>query len=191
MHTTPETPIDPPVTIEILQRVKPGCEAAFESVLADLIAAATGFEGHLGVNVFRPGDRSNLEYRIVFKFSHISQLKQWETSPIRQKLLERAKRLTVSDSQISILTGLETWFTLPQQPGLPPPPRYKMVVISGLAIYVIISLLNVLILPLIGSLPAFLRTFVVTLLTVATMTYIVMPRLTKLFAGWLYLKPRT
>lgn len=67
---------DPPVTVDILQRVKPGCETAFEQVLTDLIAAARSFEGHLGVNVFRSGSNPNPEYRIVFKFDQVSHLKQ-------------------------------------------------------------------------------------------------------------------
>jgi uncharacterized protein len=185
------SPSDPPATVDILQRVKPGCEAAFEMVLADLIEAATAFDGHLGVNVFRPTHHDHPEYRIVFKFDRISHLKQWETSAIRQKLLERASRLTVDAGQTSILTGLETWFTLPQKPGLPPPPRYKMMVISGITIYVLINLINGLVVPLIIPLPALLRTFVVTLLMVAIMTYVAMPRMTKLFAGWLYPKSRS
>jgi uncharacterized protein len=181
---------DPPATVDILQRVKPGCETAFEVVLADLCEAAKSFEGHLGVNIFRPIDRANPEYRIVFKFDRISHLKQWETSAIRQKLLKRANRLTVGSSQVSIFTGLETWFTLPQQPGVPPPPRYKMMVISGITIYVLINLINVLIVPMINPFPPFLRTLIVTLLMVAIMTYVAMPRMTKLFAGWLYPKSK-
>jgi hypothetical protein len=180
------SPTDPPATVDILQRVKPGCEAAFETVLAELIAAAQGFEGHLGVNVFRPIDCSNPEYRIVFKFDRVSHLKAWETSVIRQKLLERAQRLTLGMAQMSVLTGLETWFTLPQRPGLVPPLRYKMVIISTVTIYVLISIINALILPLLSPLPVMLRTLVVTLLTTIIMTYMAMPRLTKLLANWLY-----
>ena len=182
---------DPPATVDVLQRVKPGCEAAFEAVLVDLFEAAKGFEGHLGVSVFRPIDRANPEYRIVFKFDRISHLKQWEISPIRQRLLEQANRLTVGAGQVSILTGLETWFTLPKNLGLPPPPRYKMMVISGITIYVLINLINVLIVPLIAPLPGLLKTLVVTLLMVSIMTYIAMPRMTKLFANWLYPKSKS
>jgi hypothetical protein len=58
-----------------------------------------------------------------------------------------------------------------------------MMVISGITIYVLISLINLLIVPLINPLPPFLRTFIVRLLMVAIMTYIAMPRMTKLFAG--------
>jgi uncharacterized protein len=186
MNPIDHPPSDPPATVDILQRVKPGCEAEFEVVLADLIAAAQGFAGHLGVNIFRPMDQANPEYRIVFKFDRVSHLHQWETAPIRQKLLERAKRLTVDNGTVSILTGLETWFTLPQKPSLPPPPRYKMMVISGITIYLLINLINLLIMPLLAPLPGLLKTLVVTLLMVSIMTYIAMPRMTKLFSGWLY-----
>lgn len=180
---------DPPITIDVLQRVKPGCEAVFETVLAELIAAAKSFEGHLGVNIFRPTDQINPEYRIVFKFDRLSHLKHWESSPIRQRLLEQASRLTIGAGQQSILTGLETWFTLPSQPGVAPS-RYKMVVITGITIYLLINLMNLLVVPLITPLPPLLRTFVVTLLMVSLMTYVIMPRLTKLLAGWLYPKPK-
>ncbi|MGL6337903.1 MAG: antibiotic biosynthesis monooxygenase [Waterburya sp.] len=81
---------DPPVTINVIKQVKPGNESELENVLRDLIAAAEGFDGHLGATVFR----SDSEYRIVFKFNHLTNLQKWEASPIRRKLLERAKRLT-------------------------------------------------------------------------------------------------
>lgn len=176
---------DPPVTVDVLQRVKPGFEGAFEQVVKNLIAAASSFEGHLGANVFRMG---NSEYRIVFKFDRISHLKQWESSAIRQRLLQQASQLTLDRGQISILTGLETWFTLPAQPGLPAPPRYKMVVLSGIAIFILLNLATAFLVPLLLPLPPLLRTLVVVLLMVSLMTYVVMPRLTKLFAKWLYPK---
>jgi antibiotic biosynthesis monooxygenase (ABM) superfamily enzyme len=51
-------------------------------VLTGLISAAEGFDGHLGANVFRTGS----EYRVVFKFQHLSNLEAWEKSAIRGKL---------------------------------------------------------------------------------------------------------
>lgn len=190
MNSTPSinNADDPPVTVDVLQRVKPGCEAAFEKVLTDLIVAARSFEGHLGVNVFRSGDRPHPEYRVVFKFNHISNLQQWESSAIRQQLLKRVSHLTIDSGQTSVITGLETWFTLPTQPGLPPPPRYKMLVITWATIFVLINLMNRLVVPLLHFLPSLLATLIVTGLMVSLMTYIVMPRVTKFFAGWLYPK---
>ncbi|NJL39470.1 MAG: hypothetical protein HC899_24040, partial [Leptolyngbyaceae cyanobacterium SM1_4_3] len=130
----------------------------------------------------------NPEYRIVFKFDHMSHLKQWEASPIRQQLLRRASQLTLDTGQTSVLTGLETWFTLPTQPGLPPPPRYKMVILSGIAIFILLNLAMMFVVPLLQPLSPLLRTLVVVVLIVSLMTYVVMPRLTRLFVRWLYPK---
>ena len=176
---------DSPVTIDVIQKIKPGCEAEFEQVLTDLTDAAKTFEGHLGANIFRPSDRDNPEYRIVFKFDHLSHLRQWEASTTRRKLLERAKRLTVGDSKWQTLTGLETWFTLSTQQAIVPPPRYKMLIVTCIAAFPTINILNVLLQPF-KSLPPLLRTFIAMVALLSLMTYVIMPRMTKLFAGWLY-----
>jgi hypothetical protein len=176
-----------PVTVDVIRQVKPGFQKEFERVLTELIVAAEQFEGHLGVNVFRPSDPANLEYRIVFKFDHLSNLRRWEESPTRQRLLEEANRLTIDAGQYRILTGLETWFTLSTQRAIVPPPRYKMLLVTCLAAFPTANLINFLMQPL-SFLPQLLQTLIgmVTLLTL--MTYVVMPRMTRLFTGWLYPK---
>jgi uncharacterized protein len=180
----------PPVTVDVLQQVKPGCEDEFEQVLSDLLIAAEAFDGHLGANIFRPTDRNNPEYRIVFKFDHLSNLSRWENYPIRHRLLERTKRLTI-DSKYQRLTGLETWFTLPMQGAIVPPPRYKMLMVTFLAIFPLINLLNLVLQPLLTPLPSLLRGFIVTLVMLSLTTYVVMPRMTKLLARWLYPKSKS
>jgi antibiotic biosynthesis monooxygenase (ABM) superfamily enzyme len=178
---------DPPVTVDILQQIKPGYEAAFEAVITDLIAAAKLFEGHLGANIFRSSDPANPEYRIVFKFDSLSHLQQWENSEIRHKLLQKARKFILGDVKWQILTGLETWFTLSTQGAIVPPPRYKMLAITFLAAYPTASLINF-ILPTINWLPSIIRPIIGTLALLSLMTYVVMPRMTKLFAWWLYPK---
>jgi len=178
---------DPPVTVDVVQKIKPGCEAEFEQVLADLIEAAKAFEGHLGANIFRPADAANPEYRIVFKFDHLSNLRQWEESAMRRRLLERAKRLVVGERKWQTLTGLETWFTLSTQQAIVPPPRYKMLIVTSLAAFPTINLINLLLQPL-PPLPPLLRVFIGMVLLLSLMTYVIMPRMTRLFAGWLYPK---
>ncbi len=180
---------DPPVTIDIIHKVKPGSEDAFELILTDIINAAESYEGHLGSNVFRTLDRNSSEYRIVYKFDHLSNLRQWENSDVRKVLVEKAKRFTIGEGKLQVISGLETWFTLSSQGAIIPPPRYKMVIISSLAIYVLINLIPNLVVMLVGEfVPKFLATLLVTLIMSSLMTYIIMPRLTKLFAWWLYPK---
>lgn len=66
----------------------------------------------------------------------------WEQSAIRQQWLERAVRLALAPPQLQVITGLETWFTLSTQGAIVPPPRYKMMILSGGAIFPITTSIN-------------------------------------------------
>ena len=94
---------------------------------------------------------------------------------------ERAEPL-IHEEKVSVLTGLETWFTRPSRPGEPAPPRYKMVAVTWLAVYPLITLILVLFGPLLSLLPM----LVLTAVMVTLMTYVIMPRMTRLFSSWLY-----
>ncbi|TVQ25737.1 MAG: hypothetical protein EA367_00665 [Leptolyngbya sp. DLM2.Bin15] len=177
---------DPPVTVDVVQRVRPGKAREFEALLESIINTASTFEGYLGASVFRPSRPGDGEYRIVFKFDRLDHLKRWEHSTIRQQFLTQAKRLTVDIGQFSIITGLETWFTLSAKPGMQPPPRYKMALVSGMAIFGINQLLRLLPLIWLAPLPDLLERLILVFITTTLMTYGVMPRLTRLLARWLY-----
>ncbi|MBD2034052.1 antibiotic biosynthesis monooxygenase [Leptolyngbya sp. FACHB-321] len=107
MHT------DPAVTVDVVQQVTRGKEQAFEALLEQMISTASTFEVYLGASVFRPSGQDEHEYRIVFKFDHLENLKRWEHSSVRQRFLSQARYLTVDAGTFSIMTRLETWFTLP------------------------------------------------------------------------------
>ncbi|MBW4483869.1 MAG: antibiotic biosynthesis monooxygenase [Tildeniella torsiva UHER 1998/13D] len=177
---------DPPVTVDVMQRVRPGKEREFEILLEQIIGTASTFTGYLGSSVFRPSEEASSEYRVIFKFDRLENLKHWEISTERQKYLTQAKELTINEGTFSIITGLETWFTLPSKPGVKPPARYKMVLVSGLAIFAINQVLALLPADWLGPLPPLVQLAILILITTALMTYVVMPRLTKLLAWWLY-----
>lgn len=69
-----------------------------------------------------------------------------------------------------------------------PPPRYKMAIVAWIAIFVLIVIINLLFGSFLASLPMLLRSFMLTVGLVTLMTYIVMPRMTRLFSWWLYPK---
>ena len=69
---------DPPVTVVISRKVKPGCKKAFEKFISGITASAMTFKGHLGTSVFRPGSPTDNEYRIIFKFDRASNLQIWD-----------------------------------------------------------------------------------------------------------------
>jgi uncharacterized protein len=180
------SPDNSPVTVVVLRRVKPGCEADFEEVILGITKAAMTFEGHLGVNIFRPINPDNPEYLIVFKFDRMSNLRRWEESEVRCEWLARAENLTLGPPATQTLTGLETWFTLPTQQAVVPPPRYKMALITWLAIFPLVSGISLLFGSILNQLPLLVRTLVLTVVLVSLMTYAIMPQMTRIFKRWLY-----
>ncbi len=180
-----DTP-DSSVTVVISRRVKPGCEADFEAFLTGVTAACAQFPGYLGSNIFRPASADDPEYRVIFKFDRLVNLRRWETSAERQRWFAQAEALTACPPNIQILTGLETWFTLPGKAAIIPPPRYKMAVVTWLAVFPLITLISTVLQHQLMPLPIALRVMVVTAIAVPTMTYLLMPQMTRIFARWLY-----
>jgi hypothetical protein len=175
-----------PVTTTVTRRVKPGHEPFYEQFLEGIIAAASRFPGHLGAEVFRPENASAGEYRIVYRFDTAEHLRAWLDSDQHAAWLERAEPHVIGPVHTQFLTGLETWFTIPGRPGTPPPPPYKMALVTWLTIFPLITLVVVALGPLLDGLPLVARLAITTAVTVPIMTWLVMPRITRLLRGWLY-----
>jgi uncharacterized protein len=169
----------------VTRRVKPGHEELYEQLLEGIIAAASAFPGHLGVEVFRPQSPAG-EYRTVYRFDTAEHLRAWLDSDERAAWLERAEPNLVAPPRTSFVTGLETWFTLPAQPGAAPPPPYKMALVTWIAIFPLITAIVAITGPTLKDLPLAVRLGITTALTVPLMTWLVMPRVTRLLHRWLY-----
>jgi antibiotic biosynthesis monooxygenase (ABM) superfamily enzyme len=66
------------------------------------------------------------------------------------------------------------------------PPRYKLAVLTWAGAYGVITLLLALLGPVIASWPLVLRTLLLSVTMVVALTWVIMPRLTRLFGGWLH-----
>jgi antibiotic biosynthesis monooxygenase (ABM) superfamily enzyme len=66
------------------------------------------------------------------------------------------------------------------------PPRYKLALLTWAGAYAVITLVLALLGPAIASWPLVLRTLVISAAMVAALTWVIMPRLTRLFGGWLH-----
>jgi antibiotic biosynthesis monooxygenase (ABM) superfamily enzyme len=113
-------------------------------------------------------------------------LRAWLESDEHAAWLVRAEPHVLGPMRTSFVTGLETWFTLPGQPGAPPPSPYKMALLTGITIFPLITAIVAVTGPLLESLPVAVRLGITTALTVPLMTWVVMPRVTRLLRGWLY-----
>jgi antibiotic biosynthesis monooxygenase (ABM) superfamily enzyme len=179
------------VTTIVTRRVKPGHEASYEQFLEGIISAASRFPGHLGVEVFRPRSATTGEYRTVYRFDTAEHLRGWLDSDEHAAWLERAEPHVIGPVRTRFVTGLESWFTLPDQPGTPPPPPYKMALLTWITIFPLITAIVALTNPLIKDLPVAVRLGITTALAVPLMTWVVMPRVTRLLRGWLYPRHRS
>jgi uncharacterized protein len=172
-------PQSEPVTMTVARTVAPGREADFEAWSAELTAAAATFPGFLGAGLLRPGNVGE-PWHVVFRFVNAKDLRGWETSPQRARLLTAGDEL-VHATAAHRANGLETWFALPGRTA-PAPPRWKMFLVSLAAIYALQLVLNLAVEPL--ALP--LHPAVLAAAVTALMTWLVMPRDARLLQSWLY-----
>jgi uncharacterized protein len=175
-----------PVTTTVTRRVRPGHEAPYEQFLQGIIAAASGFPGHLGVEVIRPHSAATGEYCTVYRFDTAEHLRAWLDSDEHAAWLERAEPHVIGPMQTSFVTGLETWFTLPGAQGVSPPPPYKMALVTWITIFPLITAIVAVTGPLLEDVPVAVRLGITTAIAVPLMTWVVMPRVTRLLRGWLY-----
>jgi antibiotic biosynthesis monooxygenase (ABM) superfamily enzyme len=172
------------VTIVVSRNVFPGREKDYDEWVRRLIAEATKAPGNLGVTMLIPEPGKAGLHHIVFRFADEKSMHTWETSYIRQKLSHEADEFSRRSRQEA--TGLETWFAVPECPELEAPPRWKMAIVTFLAVYV----LSIIIVPLLGwlfSINFYVESILVAGLLVGILTWAVMPFLSRyVFRKWLY-----
>ena len=176
------------VTTIISHRVRSGRERGYEEWLHGIATDAHKFKGHLGVSVIRPWDHAHPEYVAIVKFDQYSNLKFWMESDIRQEWIARLQPLIEKPEEVQTLTGLETWFTLSNK-LMVPPPRYKMVLVTWLGVFLMLPIPERLLAPLLSEFPMLLKQLISTGFSVVLLTYLIMPYLTQLFRKWLYPVP--
>ena len=178
-------PMDGSISVAVVRRVKPGCEAAYEAWLHHVITAARAYPGHLGADVLKPPTGSS-QYTLLFRYETVENLLTWENSEDRQRLLAEAEPLVEGAATVQKMSGLETWFTLPGGAVVKPPPRWKMAAVTWAVAFPLIQLLNATVVPPLHALPPLLRGAIAGALMVLTMTYAAMPLAVRALAGWLY-----
>ena len=174
-----------PVTTSITTRVKPGHEAAFEDFLDGMAVAASGFAGYEADEIYRPTGNGD-EYRIVYRFDADRSLRRWLGSQERESWLKRGRVHFAAPMETRCLTGLESWFTVPSQQGQPRPAPYKMALLTWVTIFPIITAVVLITTPWLVGVAVIPRLALTTAITVPLMTWVFMPRVTRIFAGWLY-----
>lgn len=173
------------VTVVVSRSVFPGYEKEYEEWVRKLVAAARESPGNNGVTMLLPTPGRPGPYHVVLRFEDEKSMHIWETSYTRQKLSHEADAFSRRVRQEA--TGLETWFSIPECPDIETPPKWKMFLVTSLAVYVV-SIIIVPILDLIfEGVNFFLLNILTSLLVVGSLTYFLMPWLSRyVFRKWLY-----
>ena len=178
------------VTIVVRQRVKPGREEAYEAWLKQMTeGAAAQFPGYVGVGFHRPAQPGDV-YRQIFRFDSVAQLEEFERSAYRAGMLAKGAHLFEADPTFERMTGLEFWFDPPKGTQVPQPSPHRMALVMIAVVFTMILILSTLIAAVTPNWPQPLRLLLTVIIQVCLMTYVVMPRLTPLIAGFVYPKTR-
>jgi uncharacterized protein len=174
-----------PIATQVSRFVPAEKVARFEELLREVIAAARGFEGHLGVDVLRP--EGGGEYRIIFRYRGPDERAAWMESDDRRRLVARIDELLddPGGGEVRSVEGWEGWFVEPGYAPPTPPRKWKMAVITLVALYPIVLLLVRGLRPLTEDWQLEVGLLLTIGLSVPLMTWLVMPALTKRLGPWL------
>ncbi|UCE00259.1 MAG: antibiotic biosynthesis monooxygenase [Chloroflexota bacterium] len=178
-----------PVTALIVRYVRMERIKDFEEWALEMNQVVKGFKGYLGTDIIRPRDHSHPEYVIVVRFDKYENLKSFMESTQREEWLKKSEEMTVGKMYVQEAQGFTPWFVLPDfSLPLVTPQKYKMALLTILALYPSLLILSTLLSYLFHGWPRPLLMLLTVLILVPIMTYYIMPLITRLFRFWLYPK---
>jgi hypothetical protein len=173
-----------PVTVVFSQRIAPSNDVAFMKLHEDVVARLGEFEGFLGSDVFPPVDGIQDEHVIVASFASRPDLDRWLGSPERQSWLDRVEHLIEGDRTMNVVGGFGGWFPAhPSHPG--GPKRWKQAVAVLIALFPTVLVITVIRNAIAPDMNLVLSILVGNIISVAILSFLLMPRLTKLMGPWL------
>ena len=175
-----------PVTVVVTRRVRRGCESRYEDWLTHLVAEASTLPGYLGTHMQRPEPEQEPVYTSVFRFDSVENLRAFEESELRRRALEAVVPLVEAPAVWSRLTGLEFWFAPPPGTSVPQPSRFRMAMVMIVVVYGLVLSIGQVVAWALAPVPAPVRLFLTIVLEIFLMTYVLMPRLTRWLARWIY-----
>ena len=174
------------VTVVVTRRVKSGHESQYENWLKRLLEEAKSMKGYLGATVQKPVPGTT-EYTSVFRFDNVENLRKFEESEIRARYLREVVDYVEADAIWKKFSGLEFWFSPPMGTIVPQPSRFRMALVMIIVVYGLVISIGQLVATLAGDvIPSYVRLFVTISIEIFLMTFVLMPRLTKLLAKWIY-----
>jgi uncharacterized protein len=175
------------VTEVITTNVKPGQDEAFRAWCEAIQARQGCFPGYAGTYVQAPGSAEQSYWTTLVRFATPQGLDAWLTSPERRALLRRSEAIASWRSH-RLPSPFASWF--PSSPEQPAPPLWKQGMLVLLMLYPIVMLELRFLNPLLATLAPAPATFIGNAISVALVTWPLMPVTVLCFGWWLQPAPR-
>lgn len=183
------SPSSDPVTVVVTRRVRPGREAAYEAWLSRLIDATRALPGFRGVDILRPPAGGH-EYTALYRFDSVADLQGFEQSELRRRALAEVGDLVEADAVLRTMTGLEFWFDPPPGTVVAQPSRLRMAIVMIVLVWTLVIILGRAVNWAMPGTVFELRLLVTITVEVMLLTFVIMPRVTRLLAHWIYPRAR-
>jgi uncharacterized protein len=175
---------EPPVAMVFTHRVAQDKVRAYLDWRRRTIAAQAHYPGYLATEFFEPHGKFD-EWVDIVRYDSIKDLTDWMESKERQDLLKELQSIVESVHSHQV-TGLEGWFAINRGPGQTAsvPPSWKQALAVLFALYptvMVLTFLN----PLMRSLSLAVQMLIGNILSVALLTWLVMPRVSQFLSFWL------
>lgn len=172
------------LSVIIRRVVRAGRQSEFEAAVRAFSPVSVTFPGHLGVHVVPP-PAGGREYVVILSFASAQAWRAFQEWERYRSWLRTVRPLLADDPAIEEITGLETWFQMPGEPAVAPPPRWKMAVVTWVGVCLTVGTLNAVLVPWLVGWPWWASLFGVNAVVVAALTWVVMPLLSRCLRGWL------
>jgi uncharacterized protein len=178
------------VTVVVTRKVKRGRESEYEDWLRRLLEEAKSMKGYLGATIQKPASGST-EYTSIFRFDTVDNLRKFEESELRSKYLREVVDYVEAEAIWKKITGLEFWFLPPKGTVIPQPSRFRMSLVTIAVVFGLVISIGQLVGIVAIEVLLYIRLFVTICIEIFLMTYVLMPRITRLLAKWIYPSSKT
>jgi uncharacterized protein len=171
------------VTEIITVSVKPGKEEAYHAWVDRIRQMEARFPGYKGLQLQPPIPGLQDDWVSLLRFDTSEHLNAWLTSDARRAALKEVEPF-IEQREQQVATAFSGWFTFGDAPGQVPP-NWKQAMVVLLTLFPVVMLELLYFSPLLQSLNLAVATFIGNLLSVAALTWLLVPWANRAFDWWL------
>lgn len=175
------------VHVAVMRRIRPDCVPEFERALSEFASRSLADPRSRGVQlIFPPPGSDSREYGMLRSFAGTADRDAFYASALYREWSASVESMQEAPPVFREVEGLEAWFRDPRRPM---PPRWKMAILTWIAVWPVSMLVPLLLRPLLGAgLPVILKAGLISAGIVTVLTWVAMPFLVKAAKPWLHSK---